>query len=235
MARHSVNQASVMAPTAMVGPRQLAIDGLVVAAYLVTLGLFFEQRSLCLAVGVGLSILRFALSRSTRDLGIYAVGFFLGSIAEIVQVWAGAYTYRLPEPLVIPLCNFPLWGLVLLASKSVIERITSGRHQATLQVVALESALYATITTALCLGADSPRAVAALFAGVLLTRLLFFRAPHDLALAGIGVLIGPLAEAWLVSQKIYAFAHPAIIGLPLWHPIYWALIVLFLRRLFALV
>jgi len=210
----------------------LLLDTLSLLATLAVLTATWRNVWLATALLAVLTTLRFAVRRSPRDLGIFAFGFVFASLAEVVQVWAGLYAYAQPCPLVIPVYNFFLWGTVLLTSSQWL-RALEARFGAPAGLswsrLATENALYGAITALLCLASAHQLAIAVVFATVLVARLVLVAERGNLWFLAVGMLLGPMTESWLVHSGIYRFSQPLVGNLPLWHPIYWGLIVLYLR------
>lgn len=213
---------------------RLAVDAVHFVLTCVVLALAWRQLALCTALLAGIALGRFLLHRSMNDLLVFAFGFVFASVAEIVQVACGLYRYAQPSPLVIPAYNFFLWGAVLCLASSLCDAIEARLSRplvvVSLRHLLLEAAGYVAITTLLCLAGQRSLLVAAVFAGVLFARLVFAHRAGDGWFVVLGMAFGPAVESWLVGLGIYRFADPALGNLPLWHPIYWGLITLFLRR-----
>jgi|GEM_PF-2628431 len=208
------------------------LDSLMLLATVAVLTLFWRETGTATALLAGLAAVRFALARSWRDVGIFGFGFVFASLAEIVQVWSGLYAYAQPCPLIIPYYNFFLWGTVLLTASRWLRWIevrVGTKAPPSWTRLAVENAGYAAITALLCLASRHQLAIAAVFAIVLLVRLIFVAERGNLWFLTVGMLLGPLTESWLVHTGIYRFSQPLVGNLPLWHPIYWGLIVLYLR------
>lgn len=214
--------------------RRLAIDAAHFALTCVVLATSWHHLARSTLLLAAIATARFLLRRSTSDLVLFAFGFVFASLAEIVQVACGLYRYAQPSLLVIPAYNFFLWGAVLCLASSLIDaieaRLSRPLVSVTLRQLAFETTGYVAITICLCLFGQRSLFVASGFAIVLLGRLVLAHRAGDGWFVLLGMAFGPAVESWLVGLGIYRFADPAIGNLPLWHPIYWGLITLFLRR-----
>lgn len=47
----------------------------------------------------------------------------------------------------------------------------------------------------------------------------------------VGALLGPLGELLAVTVGVWTYANPAVLGLPLWLPLAWGLVVVFFNRI----
>ncbi len=212
----------------------LQLDLLALVSTIAVLTVTWRNVWLATALLAFVTLLRFAVRRSGRDVGIFLFGFVFASLAEIVQVWAGLYRYAQACPLVIPYYNFFLWGMVLLASAQclrALERRVGVDTPVGLARLAWENALYVGMTTLLCLAPGHQQSIAAVFGTLLVLRLTLVRERGNLWFLLVGMIFGPVTEGWLVHTGIYRFAEPMVGNLPLWHPIYWGLIVLYLRSM----
>ena len=45
----------------------------------------------------------------------------------------------------------------------------------------------------------------------------------------LGAIVGPTAEAIAVSAGAWAYAHPSFLGIPLWLPLGWGVVVLLIK------
>ena len=211
----------------------LILDSLALLGTLAVLTSTWRDPWWATALLAALMTFRFFWGRAPRDVAIFFFGFVFASLAEIVQVWAGLYSYTQPCPLIIPYYNFFLWGTVLLAASQWLRALEArfGSPNATVSWTRLgvENAGYLAITLLLCLASAHQLAIAALFVVVLVARLVLVRERGNLWFVAAGMLLGPLTESWLVHCGIYQFSEPMIGNLPLWHPVYWGLIVLYLR------
>ncbi len=219
--------------------RRLKLEGTHLALTCLAIALVWRDVALCTGLLAALTIARFALRWDRLEALVFGAGFVFASLAEIVQVACGLYTYAQASPLVIPAYNLFLWGAVLCFAyrlmAAVEARLATPLSTPTWPGVLAELAGYSAVTALLCLAGHRSLLVAAIFAAILIGRLLLGRAAGDGWFVLLGVLLGPAVEASLVGLGIYRFADPRIAGLPLWHPIYWAIIALFLRRASAFV
>lgn len=216
----------------------LILDGAHFLYTLLVLTLTWRSEVLCTLLLAGAAAARFSLRAERTEAAIFAVGFVFASLAEIVQVAAGLYTYAERSSLIIPAYNFFLWGSVLCLAHSSLTRLElrlGAALRVSLRQVVAEGGAYLAVTAVLCVLGHRPPLVAALLGGALLLRLLVLRSERDGWFVVLGVLCGPLVENYLVGLGIYRFADPAIGHLPVWHPLYWGIIVLLLRRAVAFV
>ncbi len=190
---------------------------------------------LVLALLSALSGLRLLRSRDRHQTLTWCLGASLGSGADALQVAAGVYTYANPSFL-LPGYMLPLWGQIFLVLRGVLRAIDD-RADSPWKPLRLDGAsagvtsLFVVATASVCLLHPRPVLVAAICITVAILIFLADHRPGDGLACGLAAVLGPVSEGILVHGGIYHFPESAFFGLPAWHPFYWMVCVLFLRRL----
>ena len=84
------------------------------ALSLLSVMVLWQKSLLLFTVLLVISVLILASKRSGREIKIYLLISFLGAFAEILSIYAGAWTYTNPDFLQIPLWLPPLWGIAAI-------------------------------------------------------------------------------------------------------------------------
>jgi hypothetical protein len=136
----------------------------------------------------------------------------------------GIFAFRHPDVLGMPVWELVMWGFYLLHTKRLLNGPAPTGHRVTVWIlVVLYSVAFAAISDAALLLAVT---------GILLiSALIRFHEPLDLAYAGYMILLGAAIEYTGVLSGQWHYPNDPAGGVPLWFLTLWGGVGLFLRRL----
>jgi hypothetical protein len=168
----------------------------------------------------------------TKSLTLAAAGAVLGTLAETVHHRAGVWT--LPDGGALPAWIALAYFAGLLAAFEGLRRFERRQARALVpapRAVALEALLFVALFLAPPLLHPHERLLTALAIAYLAARLVWFRAPGDVAVALAVAAADAALERALIGGGLFRYAHASLGPLPLWLVPLWAGLGLGLRRL----
>jgi hypothetical protein len=172
-----------------------------------------------------------------RLAACFALGAILGTLLDGIHVYGDVLSY--PHPAFgrwawfVPV-EFGLLGAGACLLVPMLEQrrpdAASASIPAALAEVALFTCLY--LASALLDGEAAPLLAAGL--GALAVARLAFGRDGDLPYVLLAAVLGPAGEAILSAAGAFSYAHPDLIGIPMWLPALWANAGFLIRRLMVL-
>ena len=220
--------------------RELAAEVAVMTSAVVLVYFFYENTPLMSGIMAVLMIGRFLLLNRRGDWIFFLIGVVAGGGNDVMSMYKGVYSYT-PEsilPVPIPLWMVVFWGQIFVSFRKLMRfgpfRGPAGGPERLLDaplfldlliVVAYRLIIYRT--------ASQPWLPDALFAAILIVRLLVFPPPdHERKLMLAMLVIGPLYEILLIGCGLYNYQTGVVFGMPLWLIVYWVFIIRVLKAVF---
>jgi hypothetical protein len=172
-----------------------------------------------------------------RLAACFALGAILGTLLDGIHAYGDVLSY--PHPAFgrwawfVPL-EFGLLGALACVVVPLLEQRRANAAPPSVPAALAELALFTCLylATALLDGDAAPFLAAGL--GALAVARLALGCGGDLPYVLLAAVLGPAGEAILSAAGAFSYAHPDLIGIPLWLPALWANAGFLIRRLMML-
>lgn len=192
-------------------------------------------------IAIVLVIMAFLLFHKKEDLVFFWLGALFGTIAEIVCVYYGVWTYSNPVVLGIPLWLPILWGFAWLFARRIRDTILNLEH---LEIHYIHHQdlpprllifFYDIILFGLAVFFTAILWKNNILVFIILLILLWMSAHHfhkkeDVLFIVLAGIIGPATEIVCISTGAWFYSNPTILGIPFWLPVAYALLGLVVKR-----
>ncbi|UCD85179.1 MAG: DUF2878 family protein [Deltaproteobacteria bacterium] len=195
--------------------------------------LFSQNTKIMSIVFAAIVIFRFVFFNRRGDVIFFLMGVILGGGNDLMSMWRGVYYYTpatiLPVP--IPVWMLLFWGEIFVFFRKLIRygpflRPETPRKRLLDLPLALDIILFAVYRIIIYRYASVPWLPDALYAGILVARLLLLPPKTDERKLMITILLlGPVYEIALIRCGLYVYQNGFIWGLPLWLIIWWVFII----------
>jgi hypothetical protein len=161
-------------------------------------------------------------TRAEWALVVAVCAFF--TVMNAAALRQGIFAFSDPDALGMPVYEFLMWGFYVLHTR----RLLDGRAPTDRRAVVWALALMYAVAFAVI---PDPNLLLAVTATLLVSSLILFHEPHDLAYTGYMIVLGAAIEYTGVQSGQWHYPGDPPGGVPLWFVTLWGGVGLWLRRL----
>jgi len=221
--------------------QSLILEFLFFAIMIFTVYEFWDNTLYSTIIGIVLVIIALLFFHTKEDLVFFWTGALLGTGAEIVCIYYGAWNYSNPVILGIPLWLPIFWGFASLFVRRLRDTVYKLEHIDIHYKHNEDLPLsYLILIYDIFLFGLSIVFISLLWrTNILLLIILLvlfwltthnFHKKEDLFFVSMAAIVGPIAEIICINAGAWYYSNPSIFGIPSWLPVAYAILGLVLRR-----